>query len=344
MNVPSLGVSPEYVYCRVHGAWARAFTGDRLNELLARPSPQALAAALGALGVASEGGGLNEGALGARIVDDLAAIRRLVDSDSAVFCSCWIGRYYLDNVKAVLKIRALGGTVGELDSRLIRSPCLPAFDAEVLLRAGATAQLFKDIPEHPWRALLRPIVETVDRQQDLFETETALDALFYAELLKAAAALEEETREVGIKLTCMEIDIANAIVALRNVVHYHLPAERVSRCWVGAGRMLGRAQLAALAACTTPEQVRRELPPGYAGLFETANAATLPAVEVALWRHLMRKAHAAFRDASCPAASAIAYPFLKRGEQVTLTRLAEAIRLGAEPEAIRDALWEVPRV
>lgn len=335
----------EFLFARIHAKWSRALTPDKILRILSGSSgPAALEEALKATGLATATLASAPRVLGQRFVEELSGIRSQLDSGTGLYYSCFIDRFFLDNLLILLSIRQNPAHRAELAPLLLESRYLPELRTEPLLQADSASQMMEMIPSNPFQRRLRPMLKEFDVQKDLFLAECRLESLFYATLANAAANLPGEYPALAARLLGSEIDIAHILLLLRNVTTYKLPAERLESLFYGQGRLIRKSALAGLARLTEPDMMAAALPGPYARILKKAGAGNLAAVEDALWSSHYQLLLEPFRNFMDPESTLIAFPLLKRCELRNTIRLLEGLRLGLKPDEIRESVIGAPHV
>jgi vacuolar-type H+-ATPase subunit C/Vma6 len=134
--------------------------------------------------------------------------------------------------------------------RGIRSPA--AADAR-LWDLGAYASLPRDAAQNPDKALSQSRFAWVLQSPEtpLFQVENALDRDYYARLLELVRTLPAADQEGVRKLVDMEVNLANALWALRLRFFFGMDAQRARGMLIPAGRS-GRARPVVMAAFDIP--------------------------------------------------------------------------------------------
>jgi len=338
--VPELvaNLSEDFLFPKLHGLWSRSLTGAALERLVQSGREETLSRALGALGIdVSRRENVQKQIVAAHIAE-LAGVRRLADARTAHFYSAFVERHFFENLKTVLHYHYLPEHGVSMQFLLIEAPGLPRFDAEALLASRTTHQLHRNLPEHASRERLLPLLVELEDSHDILRAECRLDRMFYMALLAAAEGLPRSTRQAGCDLVRTEIDIVNLVMILRNAVLYRLSAEALRGLCLEGGRHLPARALEPLLEAKAVPAVVAALPRPYRALLEPWVSGELYLSENALWNHLYRLAYRLFTDYDHPAASVVAFPFLKRFEMLNIGRVFEGIHFGLGPADIHEMM------
>ena len=337
---PVTNASHDFLFAKVHGMWANAVRGDKLQRLLRSTTVENLQRELTALGFANTRREAFHKELVEREMTVLNGIRSRLDRRTAAFYDAIMARVYYENLKTVLNYRFLPEREVDIASLLIELPWLPALPVEDLLQTQDLEDFLGRLPmafpedAAPMAELIRELSENLD----IMAAECAIDQLNYANLLNRAEATPMGIRgELG-RLLRREIDIVNLCMLLRSVRTYHLPPERLSRFWVHDGDTLSADVLDELAQSESHPAVIRSLPHPFQTMLEPFSTAELFLSENTLWNHLFQEAMARFRDFDRPSLSIAAYPFLLRSETLNLGRVFEGVHFGIPSRDMRDMM------
>ena len=331
-------LSHDFVFAKLHGAWAKAVAGARLAALVDAQGESALARILADMGIDSGDRASVQKALTGNLINVLAAVRHLLDRASGEFYGCLIDRFYVENLKTILHYRYFPEREVDLDFLLISSEHLPSLDVEAMVGAPSVHRFYEGLPRHDMRTDLLPILVELDDTRDVFVAEGRIDKVYYAGLLAHAARLPRRVRLPATELLQMEVDIANLVMLLRSVSLYRLTADVLESLVIPGGLHLPDKALGRLAEADSREDIVPGLPAPYASLLKPLAAEELYTWENTLWNALFDRAHAMFRDYSRPAASVAAFPVLKRFEALNIGRAFEGFRFGLGTGAIRSML------
>ena len=317
----------EFLFAKLHAMWSGAAVGARLEEL-ARTTGDAAAfqRALAGLGILAADPATIPQALHRRLVTELGHVRDLAGSGGA-FYDAFLGRYFFENLKLLLRHRSKRLSTKELDYLLIEGPGLPLLRLDVLLETQNTKLFCRALPAGPYTKAVLPIIEEFDAKQNLFLADTQLDRLFFRTLVIAAESAPAGMRESAVKLARLESEIFNLVTLLRNIDLYHLPPETITELLAEDGLHLSAKRLQELAGAADSAHLVRQLLGCYAKVLAPLADQPLPAREAALWLLFDEEALRTFRDFSTPGASIAAFPFLKQQETLGLVRLCEGARM-----------------
>lgn len=331
-------LSADFLFPKLHGMWARSVAGENLERLIHGGREETVARALSALGIDPSRRAEVQKQIVCAHIAELSAVRRLADPRTARFYGAFIERHFFENLKTVLHYHYFPEHGVSIQFLLIDSPELPHFDGEALLAARNTHQLFTHLPAHPCRESLLPLLVELEDTRDILAAESRLDRMFYAELLNAADRLPLSTRPLGRDLVRTEVDITNLVMVLRNLVMYRLGADVLRALCLDGGLHLSPNVLETLLGAKTVPALVAGLPRRYRGLLAPFVDAELYLSENALWNSLYRLAYELFTDYNRPAASVVAFPFLKRFEMLNIGRVFEGIHFGLGPADIQEMM------
>ncbi len=317
----------EFLFAKLHAAWSRACTGARL-ESLARAAGDAVALrrALESLGVQTADPATTPAALHLRLIADLAHIRGLAGA-GAGFYDAFLGRYFLENLKLLLRRRAGLISAAELEALLIQGPGLEPLRLDVLPEARNIRLFHHALPPSPYKRALLPVLQEFDAGGDLFLADTRLDRLFFRELVAAAEAAPEGVREHAVALARLEVELFNIVTLLRGLELYRLPSETLAALLAADGLRISAAGWRELAGIADSARLVKKLPSPYAKALAPLAEQALPEREAALWALLHNEALRTFHDFRDLGAAVAAYPFLKQMETLGLVRIAEGARM-----------------
>ena len=323
----------EFLFAKLHARWSGAVVGARLEELVrASGEASAFRRALEAFGLPSTELAAMPPALHRRCIADLGQVRDLA-GDGGAFYDAFIGRYFFENLKLLLRHRAKLLSAKELDYLLVEGPGLPPLRLDVLLEAQNTKLFHRALPPGPYTKALLPILAEFDAKPDLFLADTRLERLFFHTLVAAAESAPPGMRESAVKLARLEAEIFNLVTVLRNLDLYHLPPEILAELLAEDGLLLSAQRLQELAGAADSARLIRQLPERYAKVLTPLAGQPLPVRAAALWELLDTEALRTFRDFRDAGASIAVYPFLKQQETLGLIRLCEGARMG---KSIKD--------
>ncbi|OPZ26290.1 MAG: V-type ATP synthase subunit C [Lentisphaerae bacterium ADurb.BinA184] len=337
MAIQSANTGTDFLFPKLHGRWAEAWTGERLGSLLSG-GMQALGRALAPWGVSVQHRARVQKELTEHLIAELGAVRGLLDAAASIFYGAFIHRYFLANLKTLLRRRYQESGETDVEYLLVQSPQLPALPVEVMVSARTVHQFYRLIPPLPQHDRLLPILVELDDSHDFLVAEARIDALYYEWFLEAAAGVRRPARATALDLVQTEIDVLNLIMALRNVVIYRLPEASMERLFIAGGRLLPAPAAAGLADARTVNGLLAGVPGEYAQALSAVGPRDLYRMDNALWQLAFRRAERAFRDFGRPAASVASFPYLKQAEHLNLNRLFEGLYLKLDPAVTRTML------
>lgn len=331
-------LSPDFLFPKLHGIWARAFFGMALQRLAQSGNAEAVGRLLAPLGIEVARRDDVQGQLIRRQVAELASVRRLADPRTASYYAAFLDRHFYADLKTILHYRAFPEREVAIEYLLVGAAGLPRLDPGALLSARTPAQFVARLPEHPCRAaLLAPLMDA-EVSRDPAATDARLDRLFHGSLVAAAKRLPRGTRALGSRLVRTEIDIANISMAMRNLRLYRFPADVLHGRCLPDGLYLDEALLAALVQSRDLPTLVAHLPPPYRSFLEPLVEKELHLSEKALWGHLYQLAARGFADYNRPADSLVAFPYLKHFETLNLGRVCEGVHFGLPAAGIQELM------
>ena len=329
-------LSHDFLFAKLHGMWAKAVAGSRLDALLTTTGSGALRRLLVELGIdITERAGVQKG-LTLRFIRDLGSVMTLLDEKTGEFYRRLIDRFFLENLKTILHYRLFPNQDVEIGYLLIDSPFLPEMDPAALIAARSVHRFYAQLPEHEFKRELLPILVEVDDTHDMFVAEAKIDRLYYDGILNQARRLPRRVRSVAVELLGTEIDILNLVTVLRNVELYRLPFETLRELYLPGGRHLDSPDR--FESLDTREDVIAALPAPYRKALQRFRAEELYVLENALWNSLHAVASQNFKNYDRPARSVVTFPFLKRFEALNIGRVFEGLHFGLTPTTVRSML------
>lgn len=335
-------LNADFLFPKVHGMWARSLFGEDLRTLVHSHRIEALQRALSPRGLDVSQRASFQKELTRRFITEIGAVRRLLDPHGAAFYRAFIDRYFFENLKTALHVHFFPERGQNVEFLLIEGAHLPAIDAEKLTEARTVNELYRQIPKHPVREALPPILRELEKNRDIPQAECHLDRMYYERFLDAARRLPTAAREIGLKLVSTEIDVTNIVMIMRTIEFYDLDADMVAALCSEGGRLVQAASVAELARLPSRQALVEALPRSYRVLLEPLVDAELHVSENALWNAQFRIADSAFKDYDQPALSVVAFPFLKRAEMLNISRVFEGVHFGLSPAEIEEMMIGMP--
>jgi len=288
----------DYIAAALHGRRGRLAAGPRLAALCALGTPRALGEAL------FPGEGLAAApALAARLEAALAAeaeaLSAALGGARGRFAAWQAAGFGLENLKVKLRRQAAGRSGG-----------------------GTAAAFAASLPEEVFRRALQAALAA--GPYDAFAAEARLDRAYIAELYGRCEALGGEDREAAGEICALESDLYNFRLVLHGRFSRGLSPEELSGLLVPGPQRRSYVKMAA--AADTGEIAR--LAAGLA-LDRGARGDEPAALEAQALRRYARGAERIFRRRHMTFGAAAAWLALKRSELLSLSALAEGLRLGA---------------
>ncbi len=331
-------LSADFLFPKLHGRWARSLTGAALQRLVQGGSAETIARALAPLGIAVARRADLQPQLIRHHIAELTAVQRLADYGTARFYAAFLDRHLFDDLKTILHYRLFPEHEVSIEVLLVNAAELPQLDAPALLGARDAGHFRSLLPDHPCGAAFLPLVAELEASRDLQAADGRLDRLFYGALVKAADQLPLGTRAGGRRLVRTEIDIVNLVMVMRNLLLYRLPAAAMCQRCLPDGLLLGAPLLESMVGSHDRAALVRWLPHPYQSLLAPLLEGELYLSENALWDHLYGLARDDFSDYDHPAASLVAFAFLKRFETLNIGRVCEGVHFGLGTASIREMM------
>jgi len=324
--------------------WARSFAGERLQNLVQAGSEDALRRALASLAIEMPQRREFQRQLTCHFITEIDSVKRLLDRRSAGFYAAAVDRFFYENVKTMMHCHFFPGRDVDSAFLLINAPGLPPFDAPGITAAKTVHQLFQQIPSHPVRDAILPLLVALEDTRDILAAECHLDQLFYDRFRAAAAALPLSMRTAGRRLVGTEIDIANMVMICRNLDLYELPPKAMSALVLQDGLLIDRDRLGVLLECSSRAAAVAALPRPYRTMLQPVVEGELYLSENVLWNQLHNLALSGFKDFNRPSLSVVSFPFLKRAEMLNIGRVFEGLHFGLTPSDIMGMMIGVAHV
>lgn len=337
MRGTTANLSTDFVFAKLHGAWARSVAGAVLERLVGLGSAESVGRFLAPFGIDLRQGSVQRQLL-RRHLAELAAARRLLGAPLVGFYTAFMERHFFEDLKTILHARLFPGQDGDVRDLVIAAPELPALDAEALCAARDAKALVARLPAHASRPALTAVLTELEATRDVLTAECRLDQLFFGALARAVEALPAAGQAIGRDLVGGEIDVVNLMMVLRNRQTYRLPPAAMERLFLPGGRHLPVSVCVRLGHCRDAGLAVAMLPRPLRAVVQPLQDAPLALSEGALWNALWRQAHERFANLDQALGTLIAFPYLKRFEVLNLGRVFEAARLGLGAGDIREMM------
>jgi vacuolar-type H+-ATPase subunit C/Vma6 len=331
----------DYIAARLRGRLSRLAEASRLDDLCRLKSVQDLGRELFSDATIETAVDLQR-RLVLESAGELTQIARWHDEEAGMLVDWLAARYFLENVKVLVRGFATRTPATVLESHLVRIPGQPALDAAKFIQTDDAATMADLIPLRPLSQAVRRAADAYHANPHAFYLESALDHGYFVELMTRVQALSDEDRSGVAELVSQEVDLFHMMLVTRGRFQYGLKADLLVGFHVG-GTRVGRDRLASmLAAADMPTVVSRA---GGAAI-DSQPQGDVDAVllEVLALHRYWRLARAAIIRGSLALGTTAGYAALKRVELANLVTLTEGIRMGVEPESIRRRLIPRPDV
>jgi len=324
----------DYLSANVHARRSRMAEGDRLRGLLRLRTIPDLSRALS---LAREPA-VAAADLERRLVRDLAG--ELADLAGGVGGAGgallhWLGaRFRVENLKVLARGFAVGLRPEDVRPHLVAVDGPPP-DPAPLVEAGDVETFVARLPGGTLRDGAARGVALYGRHPRSFALEAGLDAGYLRELADRADAAPD--REYVHRPVDQEMHTFQTMLSARGRFVFGLEAEDLEPFAVRPGAMaplLAAQDMETLARAAVGRAIDR-MPAGEGGAVDPAE------VEALAWDRFARVANWTFRRSHVGLGAVVAYAALRRVELANLITIAEGIRLGVAPEALRSRL--VPR-
>ena len=313
-----------FVSAKLHGMRSKLYEGARLDALTTLRNPfEMMSAVFPATDLRDRYG--FEQRLVEQHVHDLNRICVLLEGANRAFFDWQIERYRIENVKTLLRAWKARELVVDARSMIARLPDALALDVDGLLSAPGLADFTRLLPGRLYTEGVRRGAVQYHDTNHLFFIEAGLDAVYFEELCRRAAALSKADRAEVETLVGLEVRIYDVLFALRGRLNLGLSAEAVGDFLVtdvGAAPdsvslepVLAAEDFAGMLAAL-PQ--RRMLPSG--------EPQDIAAVQRALHEHLGRAANRAFYRSMFGMGVVEGFYYVKRVELANLIRACELLR------------------
>jgi vacuolar-type H+-ATPase subunit C/Vma6 len=335
----SIDTGQEYVFANLHGRWSGFLRGEELARIVQSASPDLLSRALATHGMPVDSFDRARRELVVHLGEELARVMAMLDPRTAAYYEAFLRRFWYEDLKTVLHVRAIGATDVPVEQLLVDLPALPRLPFQRLMEAGDGTAFAEALPKpHRGHRGIMALVDRLAADGDIPLADAELDRLFFADLMQAAEACPRSGRELACELVGLEIDTANVITLLRNQRTYQLPEPEVLALCIPGGPATKGTRLARLAGMRSPAEVAAMLPHPLSACLRDRALDDLSRIEDDLRDTLFRRARRGFRNFEKPIRTSIAYPYLKWTEIVNLGRVCEGFRFGMLPAEVSPML------
>jgi vacuolar-type H+-ATPase subunit C/Vma6 len=340
VNVAStIAPGRDFLFANLHGRWSGALRGDELRRIVQSGSSDLLLRALAGRGLRVESLADARRLLVVGLADELAKLMALADPATARFYQAFLFRFWYEDLKTVLHVRALGVRDVPPEDLLLDLEALPKLPYTQLLEARNGAAFAAALPKpHRRSDAIAAIVDELATTGNIPVADAAFDRLFFAEFMVAAERCPRSARPLAVALVGLEIDTANVITILRNRRTYQLPVEEVRALCIPGGPGTDGRKLEPLLDARSPAEAAVKLPRPLSSCLRDRQLDELANVEDSLRRALFQLARRGFHDFERPARTSIAYPYLRWWEDLDIGRVCEGIRFGMVPAELSRIL------
>lgn len=274
------------------------------------------------------------------LVAELAGWARHVGGAGGEGYAWMVARFQVENMKTLVR-----GFVNRIPPEILQEHLVPlpeglALDAPGLATAGSLEEFIKLLPPGRPRERLNEVAAMHRDHPQPFFLEAALDCGYFETLLAKTRQLAGEDLALVSPIALQEANCFQFMLAMRGRFHFALPPDAllafhlpgISDVWFKILLAVPGIRAAAKASVGIIfDQLPVEL-----GSEETDM--DLAVLEALAGKRFLRLASGAFRHGQMGLGVAIGYAALRRMETAGLITLAEGIRTGMTPEAIRARL------
>lgn len=331
---PQPVTDPAFLAAKIRALKAKILAGPELAKLAFLESPAALYRQV--LGTAEEmPPSKAQRAVIARHARHLTRILNFTRGRERALLEWLLRRYQADNIRVVIRARARGMRLAEIEKDLIPMEGEYSLPLEQMMAAQDIRTLIDLIPEKRFADGLAPVLQRYLKYQQAFFLAAGLEKTYYTEALRRAERLKSANRQACLPMIQRETLCYNILFVLRCLQTYRLPMSEFSDLVVPYGpfgragylESFGKSPIESLAVPHF-EQIN---PEGHA-------VKSVRDVEEICARYLHRAAKTQFAVSIFDFGAIVAYYYLKRFELQDILRLGEAIRLGLSAEEARQRL------
>lgn len=278
------------------------------------------------------------------LVQELVRFRRHAGDSGHEFMDWQLARFQMENIKILLRGLLNQLPMAGIKPHLVNLPVDQTLNVQRLTEAGSVQGFAALLPAGKPRDWLEDLLSRMPEVSEAFLLEMALDCGYHQELLKRAARLPDDEKEIINALVFQEVNLFQLMLVVRGKFHqnlpptvllpFHVPGSGVSDSWFK--NLLAATDISTAIKCSrgialdqSPRNLASADPP------TTIKASD---IEAGAWRRLWRLANSAFRRSHMGLGAIIGYHVLRRLEVANLITLSEGIRLGVEPGLIQGRL------
>ena len=341
MTKPSVNVSYEYLFARLHGLWMKSVHGEVLQTLAKAGSTEALAHLAHDVGLEGAEDRTNfHKQLILRENRTLEKVCMLLEGSLADYYRAFLRRAYYENLKMLIHYHHFPAGDTPVAYLLTDVSDWPKVNMAKALQARGTEEFISQLNLREHKEEIEAIIRRLAADKDIMAADCALDSIVYNDLLLAARTLEQPMREEALALVGEELDIINLTTILRNVTTYHLDSEKLAGYCLKGGALLVERQLKELSRQETRGGILGKLPSHYARVLSPLSQGELYVMENALWCDLYARVRKLFINFNTPEYTIVAFPFLKHFESLNISRIYEGIHFGLPARELLGMLIE----
>lgn len=348
---PAFSSDLDWLTARLHARHSRMAEGARLDELCRSRSLSELGKIVFPGSEEFPSTSEFQRRLIRDLVEELSGCCDRLDGAARQFIRWLQTRIQLENAKVLLRGWLNRTSPVELRLHLIELPDALALDLAGLTRAKTLPDFIARLPFGPPRNRLENFVSRHQDAPPAFLLEAALDAGYFQELLRLAARLPGDEKEIVQPLISQETNMFQFLLVARGKFHFGFSSEALRPLLVTGGEWLRLLQSAPdiLTAAQIADGVVIDELPANLRSGDGISSLDLAAIEALAWKRYRRLANSAFRRSHLGIAAVAGYFGVRRIEIANLITLSEGIRLGVTADKLRARLvpqttLEVPHV
>lgn len=270
-----------------------------------------------------------------QLLADFVIFVRALSGASRDFLLYWANRFELSNLKAILRGKMTGQSVGSIRDQLVDMGPFARLPVEDLLRTEDVAEMLRRLEGTPFADMAREARRIFEEHHELFALDAAVDRRYFAGLSKRAREAESGHERHLRVLVGSIIDRVNLVWLLRYRFAYDLSPAETYYLLIPASYRLDSRRLLALSQLGSLEEVIRHLPAPFSGWLEGARTAS--EVTYILENEGWRLAESVLRRSTFNVARVFAYIMLRDRELRRLRAVIKGKRLKMSPALIREA-------
>jgi V/A-type H+-transporting ATPase subunit C len=269
------------------------------------------------------------------LLDELAALARVVGGAERDFLLFWAHRFELGNLKTIIRATFARTPASIVREELVDMGPLARLPTDELLQTDDAAELLRRLEHGPYGDIARQAREVYRGQHELFAVDAAVDKRYYAKLCEHASRIGAARVPLFRELMAALLTRVNVVWLLRYRFAYGLAPMQTYYLLVPNGFRLGARALRTLVQLRSLEDVIRNLPAPLPTKLKAAASAF--DVNVILEREIWRIATDALRT-QFNFTRSFAYLMLRERDMQRVRAIVEGRRLAIESPQMRVAL------